>query len=341
MIEKREIVLIKLSVIIPVYNVESYLSECIESVLNQKFHGELEIILVNDGSTDESPSICDSYGGNDYRIKVIHQENGGLSSARNAGIMVATGYYIAFLDSDDFWIDDTIYRILDVAEKTFADIILGNAIRYLDDTCRFSEYPNNIDNNPNCQTTEDKILDILDPCNRFQWHVWKCIYKTEFIKNNNLYFKKGLLFEDVEWLPRVFSLAKSFELVDIIFVCYRYQRPNSITVDPRKSIRRQMDMLKVIHSLARYFKEVEMDKELKKIYYINLSETYVYIFLRQALLKDEKSKIMLKKLVFYMSYYQGKYAKTLKLMIKALGYNNTCRMLNKIGRVKLRARGLK
>ena len=93
---------IKFSIIIPVYNVEKYLNECVDSVLNQTYK-YMEIILVDDGSTDSSPQICDSYAEKDNRIRAIHKENGGLSSARNAGIKNMTGDYVLFLDSDDFW----------------------------------------------------------------------------------------------------------------------------------------------------------------------------------------------------------------------------------------------
>ena len=97
-----------ISVIVPVYNVESYLEKCIESIQNQSYKS-LEIILVNDGSTDSSGDICDKYAAHDKRIKVIHKKNGGLSSARNAGLEVANGDYIAFVDSDDY-IEITMYE---------------------------------------------------------------------------------------------------------------------------------------------------------------------------------------------------------------------------------------
>ena len=92
----------KLSIIIPVFNVEEYLPKCIESVVNQTYDN-LEILLINDGSTDNSGVICDNFAHKDERVKVVHKENGGLSAARNLGLSLATGHYIAFLDSDDYW----------------------------------------------------------------------------------------------------------------------------------------------------------------------------------------------------------------------------------------------
>ena len=112
-----------ISVIIPVYNVEKYLPECIESVLKQT-HTNLEIILVDDGSPDNSPQICDEYAQKDSRIKVIHKENGGVSSARNEGLKIAKGEWISFIDADD-WVEKNFCEILlNKAVKTQSDIAL-------------------------------------------------------------------------------------------------------------------------------------------------------------------------------------------------------------------------
>ena len=113
---------IQLSIIIPVFNVEKYLEECINSVLQQTF-SNFEIILVDDGSTDSSGNICDLYSQKDRRIQVIHKENGGLSSARNAGLRIAKGKYVGFIDSDD-WISETMYQHLyEEAEKAAAEAL--------------------------------------------------------------------------------------------------------------------------------------------------------------------------------------------------------------------------
>lgn len=113
---------IKISVIIPIYNVEQYLSQCLDSIINQTYTN-LEIILINDGSTDNSEKICNQYKLLDPRIIVIHKTNGGLSDARNTGIKIATGDYISFVDADDF-IDENMYTILfQKINTTNADII--------------------------------------------------------------------------------------------------------------------------------------------------------------------------------------------------------------------------
>lgn len=324
--------MIKLSVIVPVYNVEDYLTECIESVLNQIYNGGLELILVDDGSTDQSSYICDYYAAMDSRIKVIHKENSGTSSARNAGIDAATGDYIAFLDSDDFWVENTIHDILKIAEETRADILIGNAIKYLDAEGRFSPYPNNLQYNPICKTTYDKFLYILHPDNRFQWHIWKCIFKADLIKNNRIYFREGLMHQDVEWLPRVLSRAESIEIIDTIFICYRV---HSNMTNQEKCIKRHRDLLKAIYYLTSYFQEISMDQKLKQYFYANFAEAYVHVFMRQALLQDKYSRSLLKRLSNYICFYKGKYAKILKLFYNVFGFNNTCKIINITGKTAL------
>lgn len=119
--------MVMLSVIVPVYNVEKYLPTCIESILRQTME-ELELILVDDGSTDRSSLICDEYAKTDLRIKVIHQKNGGLSAARNTGLRSAQGRYISFVDSDDFIRQDMYEVLLNELQKEQADFIKSDFI---------------------------------------------------------------------------------------------------------------------------------------------------------------------------------------------------------------------
>lgn len=119
----------KLSVIVPVYNTEKYLRECIDSILDQTFT-DFELILVDDGSTDSSGAICDEYADKDPRIQVIHQVNGGITVARKSGVRVARGEYVTFVDSDD-WIDKDMYRIMLAGES--ADVVICNMIRFTSD----------------------------------------------------------------------------------------------------------------------------------------------------------------------------------------------------------------
>ncbi|WP_303840096.1 glycosyltransferase [Selenomonas ruminantium] len=132
-----------ISVIIPVYNVEDYLRECLDSVVGQTYKN-LEIIVVDDGSTDSSGQICDEYANKDERIKVIHKENGGLSDARNAGLDICTGEYIGFVDSDDYIKSIMYERMYNVAEKENADIVGCHQVWVIDGNVRSAPRENNL-----------------------------------------------------------------------------------------------------------------------------------------------------------------------------------------------------
>lgn len=121
-----------ISVIVPIYNVEKYLARCVDSIVNQTYKN-LEIILVDDGSPDRCPKMCDDYAEKDSRIKVVHKKNGGLSDARNAGMAVATGEYISFIDSDDYVSDDFFECLLDVMNKENSDIAECSVVKLYED----------------------------------------------------------------------------------------------------------------------------------------------------------------------------------------------------------------
>ena len=115
----------KVSIVVPIYNVEKYLEQCIDSIINQTLK-EIEIILVDDGSPDNCPQICDDYVKKDSRIKVVHKTNGGLSSARNAGIEIATGDYIGFVDSDDYIELDMYEKMYNIAIENNVDFVMSD-----------------------------------------------------------------------------------------------------------------------------------------------------------------------------------------------------------------------
>lgn len=208
----------KISVIIPVYNVEKYLTECLTSVVNQTFK-DIEIICVNDGSTDNSPIILEEFAQKDSRIKIINQENQGLSAARNTGLDVATGEYVSFIDSDDY-ISTDLYA--DMQKYLPAELICFNAKIF-----PMSEKYRTLQNYIQCkfdgeQPIEEKL--IL----KTNVHVWNKVFRTSIIKENNIRFPKGLYFEDFpfvcEYMLSINSV-KFFGGKDYYF--YR-QQPNSL-----------------------------------------------------------------------------------------------------------------
>ena len=191
------------SVIIPVYKVEPYLKMCVESVLKQTYP-YLDIVLVDDGSPDKCPEICDEFAKKDSRIQVIHKQNGGLSSARNAGIDVAFGEYICFIDSDDYIETDMVEKLLEGIEKNNGDVcICGYSVDIYNES---GDEVSNRDLIPPCSNI-DKQLSlreyeyILGICG----YAWNKLYRREFLQKYNLRFQEKIsLVEDLLFNSTVF-----------------------------------------------------------------------------------------------------------------------------------------
>lgn len=218
----------KFSVIVPVYNVEKYLPQCVDSILGQSYK-DFELILVDDGSPDNCPAICDEYAARDNRIKVIHKKNGGSSDARNAGIKVANGDYILFVDSDDYWnAPDVLKKISDEFEKCCVDIVQFGQTKFYQLDNKLVDGPQRNLSQYNGLSTNNVISQLVE---RGKLTISACavaISRNFFVKNE-LYFKKGLKTEDLEWAIRVFLCNPSWSFIDEYFYVYRMQREKSNT----------------------------------------------------------------------------------------------------------------
>lgn len=214
-----------ISVIIPVYNVEKYLHECIDSVINQTYKN-LEIILVDDGSTDSSGEICDEYIEKDDRITVIHQKNGGLSVARNTGLSEANGNYVYFLDSDDYIAENTLETLLEIGKKDNSDIVFFDAVSFTD-TDDFTVKQNYIRKNKYQTDSGLNIFSKLAANKEFHSAVYLMLFKKSFVENNNLLFVSGILHEDMIFTYQALCLASVVsQCPDALY--HRRYRKNSI-----------------------------------------------------------------------------------------------------------------
>ncbi|MBT9050682.1 glycosyltransferase [Lactobacillus delbrueckii subsp. bulgaricus] len=209
-----------ISIIVPTYNVEKYIRTCIESILAQTYRN-IEVIIVNDGSTDQSLEVISDLICSHHNIKVINQKNQGLSVARNTGIDAATGKYIAFVDADDKIKPDFVSSLYQIADKTGADIVRGS----------FRDFNGNIPkgwvpdfNVPtNCGTI---VLDQFLSSN-ISFVVWSSIYRLDFINSNHIRFTPGILLEDGDFTARAYMLAKLVATSPEPNYAYRI-RPGSI-----------------------------------------------------------------------------------------------------------------
>lgn len=225
------------SIVIPIYNVEHYLRQCLESVTNQTYRN-LEIILVDDGSLDNCPQICDATAAKDSRIIVIHKKNGGLSDARNAGLKKISGEFIFFIDSDDFITKDCIEQLVHESQKNYYDVVIA---QHASSPIAPKIGKESIvkDFNTNLQIIEAFSKNIFFPC------AWNKLYKASFIKNNLITFKKGILFEDQLWSLHWIMQASSICIIQNTTYIYN-ARTASIMGSCKKNLSQSLRSWEVI-----------------------------------------------------------------------------------------------
>ena len=255
----------RISIIIPIYKVEDYLERCISSIVNQTYK-DLEIILVDDGSPDRCPEICNEWSEKDSRIRVVHKENGGLSSARNVGIEIATGDYIFFLDSDDDIPIESISFLVELVYKhPEVDLVQGNleVVGNRINVWKIKDaLPEFIGNKEEAKRT------ILNN-ELFPWPAVNKLYRTSFLRDNNLKFREMIIHEDDHF---VFYLAKFVKSIAFCRnITYRYYiRDNSIMTANRKDKSKQ-SILFILNDWIEHIDCVEKQAQMKTIFkYLHL-----------------------------------------------------------------------
>ena len=234
----------KVSVIVPVYNVEKYIARCLNSLVNQTLD-DLEIIVVNDGSKDNSEQIIKQFKKDYKNIIYVKKENGGLSSARNFGLIYATGEYVAFLDSDDY-VDRSLYKkMYEKAKETNSDYV----------ECDFIwKYPDHekID-------VGFRYKDKKEMFEKARVVAWNKLIKREIIINNKLEFPVGLYYEDIEFFYKLLPYINNFSFVEEPLIYY-VQRGNSIV---NKQDSRTKQIFKVLDNVIEYYKKIGLYNEYK------------------------------------------------------------------------------
>ena len=248
----------KLSIIVPIYKVAQYLGKCIDSLLNQDLpREEYEIILVDDGSPDSCPAICEEYAHTHVNVKVIHRQNGGLSAARNSGIEVAQGQYVQFVDSDDFLEPNVLKTLVDKMDADLLDVLRFN---YQNVNERYEVFEPNKISKPFVDYRDEVCdgLTFLTERLGFGCYAWQFLLRRELLEG--CVFKEGIYFEDMEWTPRVLLKAKRVTSTDMMVYNY-LMRQGSITqsVDEKKKRKVLDDRLSLIGSMKQQ-KEKAGDK---------------------------------------------------------------------------------
>ena len=224
----------KLSIIIPVYNVEQYLQCCVRSVITQTYQ-DLQVILVDDGSTDSSGILCDQLAQQDSRIQVVHKENGGLSDARNAGLMVATGDYVAFLDSDDVYLlNDGLEQLMALAQAEQPDVLLFQAV---------DVYPHHqtvrkaYDMEYMATHSVAEVFAQLVRTQSFNMSACFQLIRRELLEQHQIYFEKGLLSEDVDWSLRLWKYVQKVRAINLPMYGYQHREGSISTTYTIRNLR--------------------------------------------------------------------------------------------------------
>lgn len=251
------------SVIIPVYNVEEYLHQCIESVLAQTYPF-FEIILVDDGSTDKSGNICDEYILKDNRIYVIHQENRGLSEARNAGVEKATGKYIYFLDSDDWILAETFVKLVKKIDSTNADFVFFDANSFEDGNPEKEIKQNYLRHKEYMTDCGYNLLKELQENGEYHSAVPLLFIRKSFYDNLNLKFVKGILYEDMVFTYEIFCRGNKVSYINEPFYQRRYRSGSIMTAKKSlKNFRSAREVYVLVRNISKELNLID-DKTAEK-----------------------------------------------------------------------------
>ena len=308
-----------ISVIIPVYNVEKYLNQCIGNVLSQ-FYKNIEVLLIDDGSTDKSFEICEKYLKSDSRIYLVHKKNGGVSLARNIGIQCSKGDYIVFLDGDDFWRNnDSIANIVKNLKNNVDMVCFG-----------YREYKDNNSENgigisfigfDDSYSDKNELFKEMISKGVYVSSPWCKVIKKDVIIKNDLYFCEGITSEDIDWSARLLIAVKSINVYCDSFYCYR-QRSDSVVHNLK------YENLEVLaNNILKCIKLAEglESKDFSDLYYNYVSYQYI-TFLKVALLceNDSRTKTLVKEMKSYkwlLDFHLNKKVKIVYWFNKLFGFN--------------------
>lgn len=307
------------SIIIPVHNSEKYLEQCVDSVLAQDC-SDFEILLINDGSTDNSPKICDHYCAKDPRCQVLHRGKGkGAASARNAGTDMATGEYIVYIDSDDY-IENTTFLsdIKEQAEKGY-DLICYKFRKYYEDmdeitACTFS-MPMLMDGD-----SFGAYVNRLVQCDAFYCAPWTKAIRRSILTKGNVRFREGLLSEDQEWYYHVLTQADSIIGIDKSYIIYRQHKHSTSTTWTMKNLR---DTIRIITFWKEETEKATLSEDLKLAFLNSLAKLYCNLLIGYTRYCDPEKKCEynnLKKLADLMKYHANPRVRSFERIYKIGGF---------------------
>ena len=315
----------KISFIVPVYNVENYLHECANSIIRQ-LTSECELILVDDGSKDQSGIICDEMAAKHDNVMVIHKENGGLSSARNAGLQVARGEYIAFVDSDDRIAVGSVEKMLAWIEEGGADLCFLEAIKFYPDGGE-ELLEEQIERAQVYSKSREDALEYLSSRSKFPGSACTKLLRRSFLESNNLRFPSDRRYsEDLGFCLDCMMKARSFDTINMPYYEYRQNRAGSITHSVteksfngvRSFVSESLEKLTVnrhpIDSACKYAMSF-------------VAYEYSIMLWHYSCLKGEERLSFLRKNRWVLKYAKSRKTRLIGLLVRTLGIKMTAKVL--------------
>ena len=284
----------KVSVIVPIYNVENYLDNCVQSILRQTYRN-LEILLVDDGSPDRCPQMCDKYARQDERIRVIHKENGGLGDARNAGIREATGKYLLYVDSDDRIREDLVSVTVEAAERVQADIVIFDYAGEMPNGQQTELFTFDLpEGRAFCAEEEPAV--IMRTCSAVNK-----LFRREFWEKSGLSFPAGRYYEDLATIPKIFALAE--RIVYKKEILYYYLTREGSIMHSSDFSKNFADRTRAVDEVLEFFQEKGLDTAYRdELEYLVFENTW-FVPSKEIVLNDRKSVYLEK----FREYALGKY----------------------------------
>ena len=319
----------KFSVILPIYKGEKYLHECVDSILNQTYT-DFEVILVDDGSPDSCPQICDEYAVKDARVKVVHKINGGQASARNAGLEVAQGDYVCYVDSDDYLIDNKVLERL--AEKTESepDIVHYKFVEWFESDGHVAPCYFDYNVPTKGRSLAEVYCDLIDK-DAYYNSAWRKIIKRSLLMDNNIRFEEGIVGEDNEWYYHVVMVAKKLVLLDEPLYVYRRRSGSTTTTATEKNLR---DQLHVLDKWEKILSTAENDARAQVVWGSLAKQFCSAVILYAGLNNVDSYMPELKKKSYMLKYSSNKRVVIFRWAIRLLGLKGFILVLQKYRKKK-------
>lgn len=254
----------KISIIVPVYNVEEFLPTCLDSILSQTFK-DFEVICVNDGSPDNSAAILENYAAKDSRIKIITQDNAGLSAARNSGWEQAQGEYLYFLDSDDYihpQMLEILYKEITSGEYDFVSCLYQKVYGSLAKFPRYNKYV--------CEEVTSPLSEFCAANGKISTNVWSKLYSRKAL--GDLRFISGLIYEDLPFNSFFFESSRRGKIINLPLYCY-LQRASSLSGGTGIKLKNAQSYIYILHLLHEHFGKHPLYKKLKSKFFASILKT--------------------------------------------------------------------